>query len=101
MAWSLDFMIAATGVGGAGTYDRRSDLEKRMMADNAGSAIADATLPGLVRNLPAIWLRVLTFQHFCCSATCMNTCTGAITLVLSSLDLTMARLREADVHNDG
>ena len=35
--------LFADGVGGPGTYDRRSDLEKRMMADNADSAIADAT----------------------------------------------------------
>src|SRR5215813_12601324 len=36
-----------------------------MMADNTDAAIADATSSRSLRNLSAIWLRVLTFQHFC------------------------------------
>jgi non-heme chloroperoxidase len=34
--------LFADGVGGPGTYDRRSDFEKRMMADNAEAHVADA-----------------------------------------------------------
>jgi non-heme chloroperoxidase len=33
----------ADGVGGPGTYDRRSESERRMMQDNASSGVADVT----------------------------------------------------------